>query len=376
MNAKIEKAAQHFAELVEKELKRVDALKKSKVTDFSKLETIVIGIADGDGIGPIITKECTRVLRHLLKKEIKANKIELRVINGLTLENRIKELAAIPKDVLAELKKCHVILKGPTTTPEAGSGLPNLESANVRMRKELDLFANVRPVSIPELNIDWCFFRENTEGAYAVGSQGISVNDDLAIDFTVTTTQGTERIARAAFDYAVKNGKTKVAVVTKANVIKTTDGKFLSMCRDIAVKEYPTLEIESWYADIITARLIDEKLRSNFQVFVLPNLYGDIITDEAAQIQGGVGTAGGANIGSQYAMFEAIHGSAPRLIAEGRANFADPRGIITAAAMMLNHIGFAKQAKKLQAALSTCACGVYESTETCSEYTTKLLNAL
>lgn len=376
MVTKEESAVGPFTELIAKELKRIDALKKSKTLDYSKLETIIIGIVDGDGIGPIITKEAERVLRHLLKKEIRTRRVELRVITGLTLENRIKEMAAIPKDVLAELKKCHVILKGPTTTPEAGSGLPNLESANVRMRKELDLFANVRPVSISELDIDWCFFRENTEGAYAVGSQGINVTKDLAIDFTITTTQGTERIARAAFDYAVKNGKTKVAVVTKANVIKTTDGKFLTICKDIAAKEYPGLEVESWYADIVTARLIDEKFRSGFQVFILPNLYGDIITDEAAQIQGGVGTAGGANIGSQYAMFEAIHGSAPRLIAEGRANYADPRGIIQAARMMLNHIGFIKQAKKLEKALAECKCGVYESEETCSEFTTKLLKAL
>lgn len=372
---KTETATKHFAELIEKELARIEKIKSQKPIDYSKLDTIIVGMVAGDGIGPIIQAETVRVLRTLLAKEIKAKKIELRVIKGLTLENRIKEMAAIPADVLAEIKKCHVILKGPTTTPEAGSGLPNLESANVRLRKELDLFANVRPVSIPELGIDWCFFRENTEGAYAVGSNGIHVSDDLAIDFTVTTTQCTERIAKTAFDYAKKNGKTRVAVVTKANVVKATDGKFLTICKEVA-KNYSGIEVESWYADIIAARLIDEKFRGGFQVFILPNLYGDIITDEAAQIQGGVGTAGGANLGSYYSMFEAIHGSAPRLVAEGKAHFADPRGIMRSAEMMLTHIGLAKHARKLKKALDTLPCGVYDFTETCSEYADKVIETI
>jgi isocitrate dehydrogenase (NAD+) len=138
------------------------------------------------------------------------------------------------------------------------------------MRKELDLFANVRPVRVPNQNIDWTFFRENTEGAYAVGSLGVQVDDDLAIDFTVTTTPGTVRIARAAFEYAKANGKTRVTAVTKANVIKTTDGKFLKICREIA-KEYKDIAFDEWYIDIMTAKLIDEKRRNQFQVFVLPN---------------------------------------------------------------------------------------------------------
>ena len=181
-------------------------------------------------------------------------------------------------------------LKAPQPHPEPGDPWPNIESANVAMRKELDLFANVRPVKVPEQGIDWTFYRENTEGSYAVGSQGVHVSGDLAIDFCVTTTEGSERIARAAFEHAKKAGKTRVTVVTKANVIKTTDGKFLNICKEVA-KDYPGIEVDDWYIDIMTAKLVDPKRRTQFQVVVLPNLYGDIITDEAAEFQGGVGTA-------------------------------------------------------------------------------------
>ncbi len=261
--------------------------------------------------------------------------------------------AAIPVDVLKELKECHVILKGPTTTPRKGDPWPNVESANVAMRKELDLFANVRPVRIPEQGIDWTFYRENTEGAYAVGSKGIHVTEDLGVDFTVVTSQGTERIIRAAFEYAKANGKTRVTAVTKANIIKTTDGKFLDIFREIA-KDYPDITADDWYIDIMTAKLIDEKRRKDFQVMVLPNLYGDIITDEAAEFQGGVGTAGSANIGKRYSMFEAIHGSAPRMVQEGRDQYADPCSVIRAGAMLLAHIGYGKEADKLYQALDIC----------------------
>ena len=254
---------------------------------------------------------------------------------------------------MKELKECHVILKGPTTTPRKGDPWPNVESANVAMRKELDLFANVRPVRIPEQGIDWTFYRENTEGAYAVGSKGVHVTEDLGIDFTVVTSQGTERIIRAAFEFAKANGKTRVTAVTKANIIKTTDGKFLDMFKEIA-KEYPDITADDWYIDIMTAKLIDEKRRRDFQVLVLPNLYGDILTDEAAEFQGGVGTAGSANIGKRYAMFEAIHGSAPRMVLEGRDKYADPCSVIRAAAMLLSHIGYKEQSDKLYAALDIC----------------------
>jgi isocitrate dehydrogenase (NAD+) len=354
-NEKIEIAKEKFGRLMEEQLKRVEALKSDTVfKDYSALKQVKIGVAGGDGIGPIITNEAVRVLRHLLKKEINGGGVKIIDVAGLTIENRIKHNKAIPDDVLAKLKECDVILKGPTTTPAAGDGLPNIESANVAMRKALDLFANVRPVSVPALGIDWMFFRENTEGGYALGSKGFDIDGDLAVDFTVATTQGTERIIRAAFGYAKKNGKTRVTAVTKANIIKTTDGKFLRLFRQIAA-EYPDITADDWYIDIMTAKLIDEKRRAQFQVFALPNLYGDILTDEAAEIQGGVGTAGSANMGTKYAMFEAIHGSATRMVAEGRDKYADPSSIIKAGAMLLEHIGYADKAQKLKSALELCA---------------------
>ena len=145
-------------------------------------------------------------------------------IEGLTIENRAEKGQSIPDDVLEEIRKHHVHLKGPTTTPRKGDPWPNIESCNVSMRRELDLFANVRPVKVPREGIDWVFFRENTEGAYVLGSRGLDVDDDIAFDFTVATSPGAERICRLAFDYAHKNGINRVTAVTKANVIKTTDG--------------------------------------------------------------------------------------------------------------------------------------------------------
>jgi len=353
-NEAIEKAKEHFGKVVAEQLERIERMKSAEEwIDYSKLRPIIIGIVGGDGIGPIICKHAHRILEFLLEEEIKNGKVEFRVIEGLTIENRAKAMKAIPDDVLEEIKKCHVILKGPTTTPKKGDPWPNIESANVAMRRELDLFANVRPVKVPELGIDWIFFRENTEGAYILGSKGINVTDDLAVDFKVITTPGAERIIRLAFDYAKKNNINKVTVVTKANVVKTTDGKFLNIAEKIA-KEYPGVEWDDWFIDIMTAKLIDPNRQKEFRVVVLPNLYGDIVTDEAAQIQGGVGTAGSANIGKRYAMFEAIHGTAPRMVEEGRAQYADPSSIIKAAAMLLNHIGFTEKAKKLEMALDIC----------------------
>ena len=351
---KIQIAKKKFEKILEKQLARVERINNAgDFKDFTKLDKIVIGVCGGDGIGPRITGEGHKILEFLLKDEVAKGKVQFKVIDGLTIERRAELNKAIPDDTLAELKSCDVILKGPTTTPRKGDPWPNVESANVAMRKELDLFANVRPVKVPEQGIDWTFFRENTEGSYAVGSDGIEIDDDLAIDFCVTTTEGTRRIAKAAFDYAKANGKTRVSIVTKANVIKTTDGKFLRICNEIA-KDYPGIEVDDWYIDIMTAKLVDEKRRKDFQVMILPNLYGDIITDEAAEFQGGVGTAGSSNLGKQYAMFEAIHGSAPRMVKEGRDIYADPCSIFRACVMLLSHIGYTEEANKLEKALDIC----------------------
>ncbi|MDF2595710.1 MAG: isocitrate/isopropylmalate dehydrogenase family protein [Clostridia bacterium] len=347
---KLQTAREHFSKLVEEQLARVAKMKEDTgVVDYAKLDKIIIGCCGGDGIGPAITLEAERVLRAVLKEEVENGKIEFRQIEGLTIENRIAVNKAIPDDVLAEIKACHIILKGPTTTPSKGDG-PNIESANVAMRRELDLFANVRPVSVPEEGIDWTFFRENTEGEYALGSKGIVIDEDMSFDFKVITTQGTRRIAQAAFDFAQKNGKKHVAIITKANILKKTDGKFLDICYDVA-KDYPDIQADDWFVDIISANLINEKVRNQYEVFVLPNLYGDIITDEAAQIQGGVGTAGSANIGNKYAMFEAIHGSAPRMLETGRQIYANPASMIKAAELLLRHIGHAQKADQVLKAL-------------------------
>ena len=348
--AYIDQAAEHFRTLLAQQLQRQERMAQgSPAKDFAHMDHIVIGLIPGDGIGPIIMAQARRVLEKLLADEITHGRVELRDIQGLTIENRTAQGKAIPEDVLAAMKACDVLLKGPTETPKGGT----LESANVAMRRELDLYANVRPVSVPELGIDWTFFRENTEGEYALGSRGIEVPGMLSMDFKVTTDAGTRRIAKAAFDFARANGKTNVAIVTKANIMKKTDGMFTRICHEVAA-DYPEITADDWYIDIMTAKLLDDKRRRDFKVVVLPNLYGDIITDEAAEIQGGVGTAGSANIGKRYAMFEAIHGSAPRMVKEGRAKYADPSSVLRAAVMLLEHIGEIELAHKLDRALDIC----------------------
>ena len=350
MEKYINDAVEQFRSLLTEQIARQQKMENEKgAVDYAALDKIVIGVCGGDGIGPVISAEAERVLAFILKDEIAAGKVEIRTIEGLTIENRIAHGKAIPDDVLAEIKACNVVLKGPTTTLKGGT----LESANVAMRRELDLYANVRPVCIPEENVDWTFFRENTEGEYVLGSRGVEIPDTLAFDFKVTTNAGTKRIARAAFEYAKNNGKTHVSIVTKANIMKKTDGKFSELCHEIA-KEYPDITVEEYYIDIMTANLVNDRVRSKFQVILLPNLYGDIITDEAAQLQGGVGTAGSANLGDKYAMFEAIHGSAPRMIETGRGCYANPTSMIKASEMLLRHIGYVEKADKLNEALHIC----------------------
>ena len=166
-----------------------------------------------------------------------------------------------------------------------------------------------------------------------------------------------ERIIRLTFEHARKQGRKRLTLVTNANVVKTTDGRFLRVGYEIA-KDYPEIECDDWYIDIMTAKLVDEKRRRDFQVLALPNLYGDILTDEAAEFQGGVGTAGSANIGKRYAMFEAIHGSAPRMVKDCRAQYADPCSMIRAGAMLVGHIGYPDKQHGLEMALDIC--GQYE----------------
>ena len=364
-------ACEAFKKLLEEQQARIAKMDCEK-TDFTTKKVVTIGVVDGDGIGPIITQHAARVLKKLLADEVEAGSIVIKEIQGLTIENRMEKGQAIPDDVLSEIKSCDVVLKGPTTTPHGGT----MESANVAMRRELDLYANCRPVCIPELGIDWMFYRENTEGEYVLGSRGVEL-DGMAVDFKVTTDLGTRRIARAAFEYAKNNGKNHVSIVTKANIMKKTDGKFTAIAHEVAA-DYPDITVEDYYIDIMTANLLKEGLREKFQVVLLPNLYGDIITDEAAQIQGGVGTAGSANIGDKYAMFEAIHGSAPRMIERGMGHYANPDSILKAAALLLRHICRGDKAQQLEDAMAKCPLTVKSdgSCATCQEYADAVIELL
>lgn len=379
MEKDIKSAVEQFEMLLRQQLERQEKMEQqAEEKDFAGTETITIGLIDGDGIGPIIMAQARRVLEQLLHEELESGRIVLRQIEGLTLENRLAVGKTVPDEVLSEIKRCDVLLKGPTTTPKGGT----VESANVTLRRELDLYANVRPVSVPDEGIDWIFFRENTEGEYALGSRGVELPGKLTMDFKVTTDAGTRRIAKAAFDYARANGKKHVAVVTKANIMKKTDGMFSRVAHEVAA-EYPEIETDDWYIDIMTANLVNPAVRSKFEVFLLPNLYGDIITDEAAQIQGGVGTAGSANIGGQYAMFEAIHGSAPRKMEAGEGDYANPASILKAAELMLRHIAMTEKAEQLKTALAICleqekrvVITGHRDGATCREFTDYLLEKL
>ena len=348
----IKAAASQFEEMLREQYERNERIKRAaeESVSLADKDTIVIGMTPGDGIGPVIMDETRQVLETLLADKLASGAVSLKTIDGFTLERRLETGETVPSDVMEEMKTCDVLLKGPTTTPNAAMGGRNLESANVFLRKSFDLYANVRPVKVEAEGIDWTFFRENTEGEYALGSRGVRVGDSFSMDFKVTTAEGTKRIARKAFDYARDNGKKRVSIVTKANIMKKTDGDFQSICLDIA-KDYPEIETDCWFVDIMAANLVNKDIRSGFEVFVLPNLYGDIITDEAAQIQGGVGTAGSANIGTEYAIFEAIHGSAPRMVEEGIADRANPASLMTAAVMLLRHIGCKDEAARLEKAV-------------------------
>ncbi len=350
----IKEAQEKFGELIQSEFERIERMKKdNEITDYSKIDKIVVGVLPGDGIGPIIMEQALRVLRNLMGPEVERGKVEIRVIEGMTIENRAAKLQSLPDEVFEEVKKCNVILKGPMVTPRASDPWPNLVSANSLLRRGLELFAAVRPIKIPDKNIDWTFFRENIEGEYIWGNKGIQVNEDLAVDFKVQTRQGSERIARAAFDFARKNGKKNVTIVTKANIVKLADGNFIKAVRKVG-EEYPEIEIQERLVDAMCAKMLDPEFNKGIEVIVLPNLYGDIVTDVAAEHQGGLGTASSSNLGNKYAMFEAIHGTAPFLIEHNRGEYADPCSLIRAVGMMMAHIGYGDRKQILDKALDIC----------------------
>lgn len=347
-------AQEKFGSLIEKEQIRIEKMKESSCpVDFSKKEQILVGILPGDGVGPILMEQAIRVLRELVAEELESGKILLKEIPGMTIENRVEKLESLPAEVLTEVKKCDVLLKGPMVTPRAGDGLPNLVSANSLLRRELELFAAVRPIKIKDKNIDWTFFRENIEGEYIWGDKGIQVDENLAVDFKVQTKQGSERIARAAFDFARKNGKKNVTIVTKANIIKLVDGNFIKAVRKVG-EEYPEIEIQERLVDAMCAKMLDPSFNRGMEVVVLPNLYGDIVTDVAAEHSGGLGTACSSNIGNRYALFEAIHGTAPYLMSHGRGAYANPCSLIRAVGQMLIHIGYGDRNRILEEALEIC----------------------
>ncbi len=350
----IQIAQEKFAELIRSEFERIERMKAdNEITDFSKLDEIVVGVLPGDGIGPIIMEQALRVLKDLMAPEIESGRLKIKEIEGMTIENRAAKLQSLPDEVFEEVKKCNVILKGPMVTPRASDPWPNLISANSLLRRGLELFAAVRPIKIPEKGIDWTFFRENIEGEYIWGNKGIQVNEDLAVDFKVQTKQGSERIARAAFEFARKNGKKNVTIVTKANIVKLADGNFIKAVRKVG-EEYPEIEIQERLVDAMAAKMMDPEFNKGIEVIVLPNLYGDIVTDVAAEHQGGLGTASSSNLGNKYAMFEAIHGTAPFLIEHGRGEYADPCSLIRAVGMMMAHIGYADRKAILDEALDIC----------------------
>ncbi len=350
----INNAKEKFGTLIAGEAERIERMKQGSIpTDFSKKEKIIIGVLPGDGVGPILMEQAMRVLGELVGKEIAEKKIEIRTIEGMDIDTRVKKLQSLPDEVRPKIKECDVLIKGPMVTPRAGDGLPNLVSANSLLRRELELFAAVRPIKIPDHNIDWTFFRENIEGEYIWGDKGIQVDDDLAVDFKVQTKQGSERIARAAFEFARKNHKKNVTIVTKANIVKLVDGNFIKAVRKVG-EEYPEIEIQERLVDAMCAKMLDPDFNEGIEVVVLPNLYGDIVTDVAAEHAGGLGNACSSNIGNKYALFEAIHGTAPYLIEHDRGEYANPCSLIRAVGQLLIHIGYADRNDLLEKALEIC----------------------
>jgi isocitrate dehydrogenase (NAD+) len=255
----------------------------------------------------------------------------------------------LPQYLLDSLNETRVGLKGPVTTPIAGG----FQSVNVALRKALDLFANVRPVkTLPgiktrfqDVAIDMVIFRENTEDLYS-GLEHEIVRD-VVTSLKVITRTASERIARYAFDYAQKNGRRQVIAIHKANIMKLADGLFLRCCREVA-KQYAEIEYKELIVDNAAMQLVIRP--ETFDILLLPNLYGDIVSDLAAGLVGGLGIVPGANMGETHAVFEAVHGSAPDIAGQGKAN---PTALMLSSVMMLIHLGEAAAAHKLQAAVES-----------------------
>ncbi len=298
-----------------------------------------ITLIPGDGIGPELAEATRRVLAATDVS------IEWEVVEAG--ESVIERYGTpLPEHVLESIRRNRVALKGPITTP-VGHGF---RSANVTLRQALGLYANVRPaLSMKGLdtryeNVDLVIVRENTEDLY--GGIEHMVGPDAAESIKIITRAASERIARYAFEYAVANGRRKVTAVHKANIMKLSDGLFLESCRTIAAAYEGRVEFEDRIVDNMCMQLVQKP--ELYDVLVLPNLYGDIVSDLAAGLVGGLGVAPGANIGTEAAVFEAVHGSAPRYAGLDRSN---PTALILSAALMLRHLGEPAAAARVEAAV-------------------------
>ena len=297
-----------------------------------------ITLINGDGIGPEISDSVMRI--------IKASGLEIdwdiQTAGADVIES---EGTPLPQRVLDSIKENKVALKAPVTTP-IGKGF---RSVNVQLRKDLDLYANLRPCkNMPNVktrfeNVDLVVVRENTEDLYAGVEE--QIDKDTAHSIKIITRKASERICRFAFNYAVKNNRYEVCCVTKANIMKLSDGLFLESFREVA-KEYPNISSREILVDNLCMQLVQDPTR--FDVLVLPNLYGDIVSDLTAGLIGGLGVAQGANIGLDCAVFEPVHGSAPDIKGQNKAN---PTALLLSAIEMLRYIGENNYADKIETAL-------------------------
>jgi isocitrate dehydrogenase (NAD+) len=299
-----------------------------------------IAVIRGDGIGPEITDATLRIL------DASGAGLQYEFVEaGLAAQDKHGEL--LPASTLEVIGRHRVALKGPLTTPVGGG----FTSLNVELRKRFDLYANVRPArSFPNTrarydDVDLITVRENTEGAYGSEGQVLSADGEQAQSLIVTSRRGCERIVRYAFDLARRAGRKRITVVHKANILKTTSGLFLRVARDVA-QEFPEIECREMIVDNACMQLVMDP--EQFDVIVTTNLFGDILSDLCAGLVGGLGLAPGANIGTEAAIFEAVHGSAPDIAGKGVAN---PCALLLAAAMMLEHIGKAEEATRVRQAI-------------------------
>jgi len=302
------------------------------------MTTYKIAVIPGPGIGAEVVPEAVRLLESTdLTFDFSYMEIGYEVFK--------KTGTPVPDDVLAGIRKTQACLFGATTTPV---GVPGYKSAIITLRRALGLYANVRPAKSYPIqksmkDVDLVIVRENTEGLYSGMEFELA---DSAYSIRVITRKATERISRFAFDLAMKRRK-KVTVVTKANVLRMSDGLFLEVSRKVA-EDYPDVEVEEAFVDVTAMRLILKP--QIFDVIVTSNLFGDILSDEAAGLVGGLGLAPSANIGADYALFEPVHGSAPRLAGRGIAN---PMAAIMASKMMLDYLGESRWAERVENAVVT-----------------------